>query len=162
MTGPRRTWRRRVSPSTAGRCGSWSRRAIAVAVGAEEGTDMRSRAARGQSLIETSLGLMVFITILMFGIYFAEVGALTLKVQEAANFAMWNATGRVMHDPEQQEWQRASAVTGALAEANGRYVDYDGRSRVDGSGGVPLQLAIARAQPIQVDCEAELPAGVPT
>ncbi|MFY2563046.1 hypothetical protein ACN469_35960 [Corallococcus terminator] len=123
---------------------------------------MRSRAARGQSLIETSLGLMVFITILLFGIYFAEVGALTLKVQEAANFAMWNATGRVMHDPEDGEWQRASAVTGALAEANGRYVDYDGRSRMEGGGGVPLQLAIARAQPIQVDCEAALPAGVPT
>ncbi|MCK8498918.1 MULTISPECIES: hypothetical protein [Myxococcus] len=125
---------------------------------------MRSRRAarRGQSLIETALGLMVFVTILLFGIYFAEVGALTLKVQEAANFALWNATGRVMHDPAAGEWQRPSAVTGALAEANGRYVDYDGRSRMDGAGGVPVQLAVARAQPIQVDCEPELPAGVPT
>ncbi|WP_338871186.1 hypothetical protein [Myxococcus stipitatus] len=123
---------------------------------------MRSRTARGQSLVETALGLMVFITILLFGIYFAEVGALSLKVQEAANFALWDATGRVVHDPEAREWQRASAVTGALAEANGRYVDFDGRSRVDGRGGVQIQQAIARAQPIRVECEPELPNGVPT
>ncbi|MCE9669221.1 hypothetical protein LY474_15525 [Myxococcus stipitatus] len=120
----------------------------------------RSRATRGQSLVETALGLMVFVTILLFGIYFAEVGALTLKVQEAANFTLWNATGRVMHDPEAGEWQRPAAITAAAAEANERYADFDGRKRMDGEG-VTIQLAIARSQPIGVDCETSLPAGVP-
>ncbi|MFP2934595.1 hypothetical protein ACLESO_57700 [Pyxidicoccus sp. 3LG] len=121
---------------------------------------MRSRVARGQSLVETALALMVFVTILLFGIYFAEVGALTLKVQEAANFALWDATARVMHDPQAGEWGRASAVRGAEREASERYVDFDGRERMGGTG-MPIQQAIARAQPIQVTCNAGLPAGVP-
>lgn len=122
---------------------------------------MRSRAARGQSLVETSLGLMVFVTILVFGIYFAEVGALTLKVQEAANFALWDATGRVMHDPENRQWGRRGAVAAAEAEAAARYADFDGRERMGGTG-MPIQQAIARAQPIQVECRPALPAGVPS
>ncbi|MFP2963124.1 hypothetical protein ACLEPN_36530 [Myxococcus sp. 1LA] len=117
---------------------------------------MRARHARGQSLVETALGVMVFVTILLFGIYFAEVGVLTLKVQEAANFAMWNATGRVMHDPQRNDWGRRGTVLGAEAEANGRYADFDGRQRMGGTP-VAVQQAIARAQPIQVDCRPELP-----
>ncbi|MFP2910411.1 hypothetical protein ACLESD_36315, partial [Pyxidicoccus sp. 3LFB2] len=121
---------------------------------------MRSRSARGQALVETALGLMVFVTILVFGIYFAEVGALTLKVQEAANFALWDATGRVMHDPENGQWGRRGVVADAEAEAAARYADFDGRERMGGTG-MPIQQAIARAQPIQVDCRAVLPTGVP-
>lgn len=121
---------------------------------------MRSRQARGQSLVETALGAMVFVTILVFGIYFAEVGALTLKVQEAANFALWDATARVLHDPEVGEWGRRGAVGATEAEAAARYADFDGRERMGGTG-VPIQQAIARALPIQVRCEARLPAGVP-
>ncbi len=117
---------------------------------------MRARHARGQSLVETALGVMVFVTILLFGIYFAEVGALSLKVQEAANFAMWNATGRVMHDPQGNEWGRRGTVLAAEAEANNRYADFDGRERMGGTG-VAIQQAIARAQPIQVDCLPGLP-----
>ena len=120
---------------------------------------MRSRSARGQALVETVLGLMVFVTILLFGIYFAEVGALTLKVQEAANFALWDATGRVMHNPAEGNWGRQSVVADAEAATAARYVDFDGRERMGGTG-MPIQQAIARAQPIQVDCRAVLPAGV--
>ncbi len=121
---------------------------------------MRSRAARGQALVEAALGMMVFVTILVFGIYFAEVGALTLKVQEAANFALWDATGRVLHDPEDREWGRRGVVVAVEAEAGGRYADFDGRERMGGTG-MPLQQAIARAQPIQVQCRVGLPTDVP-
>jgi hypothetical protein len=121
---------------------------------------MRSRAARGQALVETALALMVFVTILVFGIYFAEVAALTLKVQEAANFALWDATGRVLHDPEEREFGRAGVVVAAEAEAGARYADFDGRERMGGTG-MPLQQAIARAQPIQVQCQVGVPADVP-
>ncbi|MBN8229563.1 hypothetical protein JYK02_18805 [Corallococcus macrosporus] len=119
-----------------------------------------SRSRRGQALVETALGSMVFVTILLFGIYFAEVGALTLKVQEAANFALWEATGHVMHNPENGVFQRSNAEALASSEASGRYQDFDGRASQT-SGRMTFQLAIARATRVQVDCESTRPAGSP-
>lgn len=121
---------------------------------------MRARSARrGQSLVETALGLMVFVTILLFGIYFAEVGALTLKVQEAANFALWDATARVQHDPAGGVWQRDHAQALAASEASGRYGDFDGR-RSQSGGSRTIQQAIARASALQVRCDLDMPAGL--
>ncbi|MBN9688579.1 MULTISPECIES: TadE/TadG family type IV pilus assembly protein [unclassified Corallococcus] len=117
-----------------------------------------SRSRRGQALVETALGSLVFVTVLMFGIYFAEVSALTLKVQEAANFALWEATGHVMHDPRNGVFQRSHAEALASAEAAGRYEDFDGRAG-RASGAMTFQLALARATRIQVDCEPTRPAG---
>jgi hypothetical protein len=117
-----------------------------------------SRSRRGQALVETALGSLVFVTILLFGIYFAEVGALTLKVQEAANFALWEATGHRMHDAAAGVFQRNNAEALASAEASGRYADFDGRAGRD-SGAMTFQLALARATRIQVDCEPNRPAG---
>ncbi|CAM3953185.1 hypothetical protein G4177_02490 [Corallococcus sp. ZKHCc1 1396] len=114
-------------------------------------------ARRGQALVETALGTMVFITVLMFGIYFAEVAALTLKVQEAANFALWESTGHVMHDPETGVFQRPNAAALASSEASGRYGDFDGRASVQGN--MTLQLAIARAERMRVMCDSARPAG---
>lgn len=122
------------------------------------GTRMRTAARRGQALVETALGLLVFVTLLMFGIYFAEVGALTLKVQEAANFALWEATGHVQHDPDNAVWQRDLPVAQAASAAAGRYRDFDGRASQD-RGGMTIQLAFARARPIQVACRPNLPGG---
>ncbi|HEX8536566.1 MAG TPA: hypothetical protein VF664_03825, partial [Cystobacter sp.] len=120
----------------------------------------RTAARRGQALVETARGALVFVTIRVFGIYFAEVGALTLKVQEAANFALWEATGHVQHDPQSGEFQRRGAVEQAAEEANRRYRDFDGRSS-QGGGAMTVQLAIARARPPQVLCEPNLPGGDP-
>ncbi|RKH51133.1 hypothetical protein D7X55_12790 [Corallococcus sp. AB049A] len=117
-----------------------------------------SRSRRGQALVETALGSLVFVTVLMFGIYFAEVGALSLKVQEAANFALWEATGHVMHNPQNGVFQRRNAEALASAEAAGRYEDFDGRAGRT-SGAMTFQLALARATRIQVDCEPTRPAG---
>ncbi|WP_223646503.1 hypothetical protein [Corallococcus sp. EGB] len=103
---------------------------------------------------------MVFVTILLFGIYFAEVGALSLKVQEAANFALWEATGHVMHNPQAGVFQRPHAEALASSEAAGRYQDFDGRSSQQ-SGAMTFQQALARATRIQVDCEPTRPAGSP-
>ncbi|QAT82238.1 putative pilus biogenesis operon protein [Corallococcus coralloides] len=124
---------------------------------------MRARAftsRRGQALVETALGSMVFVTILLFGIYFAEVGALSLKVQEAANFALWEATGHVMHNPQNGVFQRSNAEALGASEAAGRYQDFDGRSGQN-SGAMTFQQALARATRIQVDCEPTRPAGSP-
>ena len=40
---------------------------------------------------------LVFVTVLVFGIHFAEVGYLSLKVQEATASALWDATSAKMH-----------------------------------------------------------------
>ncbi len=49
---------------------------------------------RGQSTVELALASLVFVTVLMFGIYFGEVGYLSVQVQKAHAFAMFDATGR--------------------------------------------------------------------
>ncbi|RKH59865.1 hypothetical protein [Corallococcus aberystwythensis] len=117
-----------------------------------------TRSRRGQALVETALGSLVFVTVLMFGIYFAEVGALTLKVQEAANFALWEATGHVMHNPQSGVFQRPNAEALASGEASGRYEDFDGRAGRT-SGAMTFQLALARATQVRVDCESTRPPG---
>ena len=53
----------------------------------------------GQATVELALGLLVFVTVLLFGIHFAEVGWLSLKVQEAGAWAMWEAAGANMRWP---------------------------------------------------------------
>ena len=111
------------------------------------------RRARGQALVETVLGLLVFLTVFMFGIYFAEVGALALKVSEAANFAVWDATGRGAQGANAtRDWERyGPAVAAARNAAQGRYQDFD--SLTANGAGAPLQQVYARATPIQVQCE---------
>lgn len=53
---------------------------------------------RGASTVELALGSLLFVTVLIFGIHFAEVSFLSLKVQEAQDFAIWESTGRRAHD----------------------------------------------------------------
>ncbi len=82
--------------------------------------------SRGQGMVEAALGIFVFVTVLVFGIHFAEVGHLSLKVQEAANAAVWDSTSRKMHDTFAHTWTGyRSAVTFAEFIGNRRYSDFD-------------------------------------
>jgi hypothetical protein len=88
---------------------------------------MRRAHARGQGMVEAALGIFVFVTVLVFGIHFAEVSHLSLKVQEAANTAMWDSTSRKMHNTFAKDWNGyKDAVSFAQANAQGRYDDFDG------------------------------------
>jgi hypothetical protein len=111
---------------------------------------------RGQATVELALGSMVFITILLFGIHFAEFGWLSLKVQEAQTWAMWEATGRRV----QQLPNGAGNTVGfdntlaALGPtATREYRDFDGRSGVN-RGGV-IVAALTRAENMTVECQEE-------
>ena len=89
----------------------------------------------GQALVEMVLGTLIFVTVFIFGIHFAELGFFSLKTLEAANFATFNATGRLMHDASGGATPSAYAnytasVTAAATEAQSRYADFDGRSSV--------------------------------
>ncbi len=107
-----------------------------------------------------TLGVIVFVTILLFGIFFSEIGFLTQKVQEAENFAVWDATGRRMHDIEGGDWQvyrkqkKSGAIPFAEAEAQQRYGDFDGRTGQNRSG--QTFMAITRATRIDVECDSNL------
>ena len=53
--------------------------------------------ARGQGTVEIALGSLLVVTVLMFGIHFGEVLFMSIKVQEAANSAQWDATSMKLH-----------------------------------------------------------------
>lgn len=91
--------------------------------------------ARGQAVVEMVLGLIVFVTILIVGIHFAEVGYLSIRVQEAATAPLWDATAFRVHTMRNDA---APAQVGDFTafddipatierEAQARFVDFDGR-----------------------------------
>jgi hypothetical protein len=128
-------------------------------------------AQRGSGTVELALGSLVFVTVLMFGIHFAEVGYLSLKVQEAQAFGIWESTGRRAHlfrpgavNGDGRESYRPLRQVQATAgpRAQDRYSDFDGRSRIRGGGN--LTQALTAATPIQVTCreQDELDFSIPT
>ena len=52
---------------------------------------------RGQAVLEMSLGALLFVTVLLFGIHYAEVTFTQMKVTEAASSTMWDVTAGKMH-----------------------------------------------------------------
>ncbi len=111
------------------------------------------RGERGQALVETALGGLVFVTVVLFGIHFAEVGFLSLKVEEAANSALFDSTAAKMHDTFSQNFSLSSGVIGAAGSvATQRYADWDGRaSQIGGPSNVTQ--ALTRGTPLDVSCQ---------
>jgi hypothetical protein len=92
---------------------------------------------KGQATVELALGSLVLVSMLMFGIYFAEVTFGSMKVQEAANAALWDVTHYKHHDILTVTYSTApigAAVSQAQADTSAAYQDFDGRtSAVKGS-----------------------------
>jgi len=100
--------------------------------------------------------MLVFVTVLIFGIHFAEVGYLTVKIQEAANGALWDTTAKKMHDiPTGNFMLYQQAIAQAGPETTQRYQDYDGRSTQNRavSGPNTMVQVFTRASDIAVRCE---------
>ncbi|MFY0526621.1 hypothetical protein ACN28I_26910 [Archangium gephyra] len=114
---------------------------------------LRGRASqRGQGTTELALGLLLFVTVLIFGIHFAEIGYLSLKVQESATSALWDTTSAKMHELP----KNFDALT-QLIESNKpgklateRYKDFDGRTSKQGRTKV-VQL-FTSAEGLNVTC----------
>jgi hypothetical protein len=53
---------------------------------------------RGQASVELALGLLAFITVLIFGIHFAEVQYLAVRVATATHSAIFRLTGQRAHE----------------------------------------------------------------
>jgi hypothetical protein len=111
----------------------------------------RHRKARGAALVETALGATLMVTIIIFGIHFAEVGYLSLKVQEAAISALWNGTHRRMHAIPFDYEQAEDAMEAAAGDAQRRYADFNGLSRINRAPGITQAFTTGRN--MRVTCE---------
>jgi hypothetical protein len=106
------------------------------------------RAPRGQAIVEMALGSLVFISVLAFGVYFAEVGFLSLKVQESAISALWDGTTGKMHTIP-LSYDASGAMSSAAAKAQERYADFNGlSSEVHPS----MQLLFTKGSDLSVQC----------
>ncbi len=114
---------------------------------------------RGQATVETALGMLVFITVLMFGVHFGELSVLEMKVTEAANAAMWDSTADQVHRYSFLSWSDGpvnGAVARAASQAANRYRNFDGRTAgawpsVAPNGGT-FTGAFTRAEAMRVQC----------
>jgi len=70
---------------------------------------------------------MVFVTILLFGIHFSEVVVTQMKVTEAGASPMWDATAGRMHTWPLDISPQPGVINTAMAQANARYGNFDGR-----------------------------------
>lgn len=82
---------------------------------------------RGQATLELALGTLVLVPVIVFGIHFAEVQFLGLKVQEAAQAGLFDATADKMHAVPNFNLVNA-AIGAAGPTAQERYQDREGRS----------------------------------
>lgn len=118
---------------------------------------LRAR-GRGQATTELALGSLVFVVVLLFGIYFGEMPVMMLKVKEAANFAVTKATGERTHRFTVASIGSGNTYTpfdppqiGAATVA--RYRDLDGAS--DRPGGSTFSQVMTSASRFDADCRAD-------
>ncbi|HZI03175.1 MAG TPA: TadE family protein [Archangium sp.] len=115
------------------------------------------RVPRGQSTAELALCLLVFVTVVMFGIHFAEVGYLSLKVHEAAVSPLWDSTAFRVHRMRENretigDFSAFPAIAPrVMANARERYRDFDGRSSTRGPRTQVTQV-FTRVKDMQVRC----------
>jgi hypothetical protein len=79
-----------------------------------------TRKDRGQSLVELSLALLVFVPILIFGIYFAETSVLMMESTEAATEPLWDSTASLMHSYDSAAFFPERGVAEATGNAQAR------------------------------------------
>ncbi|MBX7100067.1 MAG: hypothetical protein K1X89_20300 [Myxococcaceae bacterium] len=115
-------------------------------------------APRGQATVELALGSLVFVTLLLFGLFFAELPVVALKLKEATRFAAFEAAQGRHHQLSLANVNAGSASLGddplrrAEVEARRRYRDFDGE-RTTSSG--TLSLTVTSATGFQLDCERD-------
>ncbi|WP_164011568.1 TadE/TadG family type IV pilus assembly protein [Pyxidicoccus trucidator] len=112
---------------------------------------MRRRKSRGAALVETALGATLMVTVIAFGIHFAEVGYLSLKVQEAAISALWHGTHGTMHRTATDYSKADDTMRAAGADAQRRYADFNGLSSVNNPPGITQ--VFTRGRDMQVNCD---------
>jgi hypothetical protein len=111
----------------------------------------RRALTRGGALVETAIGATLMVTVIVFGIHFAEVGYLSLKVQESAISALWNGTHRKMHTTAFDYTAADGSMEDAGEDAQRRYADFNGLSYVNGPPGITQ--VFTTGQNLDVTCD---------
>ena len=96
--------------------------------------------ARGQGTVELALGLTLLVPVLVLGWAFAEGAFASLKVTEAAESALWDATS-----------EQGGNLPRYAADAQARYADLDGRISTS-TGSTGRNGAAAKTTGLQVQC----------
>jgi hypothetical protein len=111
---------------------------------------------RGQATLELAIGVLIFIPVLLLGIHFAEVGAITLRVNQAAASAVWDTTGLRAHrfntaTPTFRNSYNIKDGAGRdpAARADALYKNFDGLSS---GGGNTITQVFTRGTSLQVTC----------
>src|SRR5262249_1175943 len=98
---------------------------------------------RGQAVVELALGSTVLVTVIAFGIYFAEVTFEGMKVEEAANSALFDTTDYKHHVIAKLVYNTKLpldyAVRSASAQTTHDYADFDGRTSWGEGSNVRIQ-----------------------
>jgi hypothetical protein len=112
---------------------------------------------RGQAAVELALGAIVFIGVLMAGIHLAEYAQLSLKVQDAQTFAIWDASLRRVQSRKDDgstdvvPFQRTlSQSNGVASTAQRRFADFNGLEGTD--QGNTIGRALTRGSGVEVRC----------
>ncbi|GEM_PF-1552156 len=110
---------------------------------------------RGQAVTELALLLLVFVTVLVFGIHFAEVHALAMRSQEAAQAALFDTSAMKMHDTSTGNWDLAKnvAIATAAQATEENYADREGRHAAGSKKSA--DWVFTRAGEIEIDCRNE-------
>ncbi|WP_224243551.1 hypothetical protein [Hyalangium gracile] len=115
---------------------------------------MVTAALRGQATVELALGLLVFVTVLVFGLHFAETGYVMLEVTEANASALWHASSAKMHrlPGDFSPLEQLIAQDSPGRETTARYQDFDGRTSKQGEA--QARLVFTQASGLRVTCDA--------
>lgn len=115
---------------------------------------------RGQATVELALGSLVFVGVLLVGIHLAEYAQLSLKVQEAETFALWDASLRRVQSRGDNGSTNAEPfartmddVSGVGRRAQQRYRDFDGVR--NGNSTTVVTRALTRGSRVSVECRRD-------
>lgn len=121
----------------------------------------RRHAQRGAAVVELAITSVAFVTTLLFGLYFGELGFMMLKVQEAAHSAMLDATSRRVHRLDlvavnsgfnsayKPFGDKMTGHAHASDRAEKKYGDFDGVA----SNGSGFTQVMASGDRMKVSCE---------
>ena len=112
-----------------------------------------AKKVRGQAVTELALIVLVFVTVLMVGIHFAEVHALGIRTQEAAQAALFDTTAARMHDTSTGNWDIAKnvAIATAATTTEENYADREGRHAAPSKK--TADWVFSRAGEIEISCQ---------
>jgi hypothetical protein len=83
-------------------------------------------------MVELAIGLLLWITILAFGIHFAEVSYIAVRVEEAAAYAVYDTTGQRTHEKGNKRFNLSATIPGlSSSETKKKWGDFEANSGGD-------------------------------